>query len=61
MIAKTKHKGVWYYNWNDIHAALCEVYPCATELLVDQYEGTLDQWVVGEHHWITRDELVSKK
>lgn len=58
MIGKTKHKGVWYYDWNSIHTALCEVYPCATEMLVDQYEGTLDVWEDGQHHFITRKTIV---
>ncbi len=58
MIAKTKIRGVWYYDWNDIHHALTEVYPCATELLLDQYEGKLVQVVDGERHFMSRKTLL---
>ena len=58
MISKTKHNGVWYYDWNDIHAELTKVYPCATEILMEQYEGQLSEWMDGDHHFISRKTIL---
>ena len=58
MISKTKHNGVWYYDWNDIHAELTKVYPCATEILMEQYEGKLTEWMDGDHHFISRKTIL---
>ncbi len=58
MIAKTKIGSAWYYDWNTIHAPLTDVYPCATELLLDQYEGKIDAKVDDKHHFMSRKTLI---
>ena len=58
MIAKTKLGNAWYYDWYSIHAPLTEVYPCATEILMDQYEGKLTTREDQQHLWISRKTLI---
>ena len=58
MIVKTKIGTAWYYDWNSIHAPLTDVYPCATEILLDQYEGKLDTKEDGTHLFISRKTLI---
>ena len=58
MIAKTKIGAAWYYDWNSIHAPLTDVYPCATEILLDQYEGKMDMKEDGTHLFISRKTLI---
>lgn len=58
MIAKTKINGQWYYDWLSVHEKLTRVYPCASEILLDQYEGQLDAVVDGVHHFVSRKTIL---
>lgn len=57
-IAKTKIGGVWFYDWLDIHAQLTNVYPCISDMLLEQYEGKMVESVNDAHHFISRKSIV---